>query len=111
MLKRFVSKVVGAVLTFILALNFCLTIAYASTYSDVADNDWHSDAIDYVTEIGLMEGVGNGSFQPDQPLTRAQVVALLYRLAGKPETTYSLRLSSTITLMQLGRNFNSRETL
>ena len=89
MLKRFVSKVVGAVLTFILALNFCLTIAYASTYSDVADNDWHSDAIDYVTEIGLMEGVGNGSFQPDQPLTRAQVVALLYRLAGKPETTYS----------------------
>lgn len=88
-MKKRVSNVVGAILCLVLAVNCCLTIAYAAAYSDVAASDWHSDAIDYVTGIGLMKGVGNGNFQPNQPLTRAQVVALLYRLAGNPETAYS----------------------
>lgn len=71
-----------------LLISCCIPSAYASDYHDVTENDWHSEAIEYVTEIGLMEGVGNGNFQPDQLLTRAQVVTLLYRLAGSPETEY-----------------------
>ena len=66
----------------------CLPVAYASSYHDVADSDWHTEAIEYVKEIGLMAGTGNGNFQPDQLLTRAQIVAILHRLAGSPEAEY-----------------------
>ena len=66
----------------------CLPVAYASSYHDVADSDWHTEAIEYVKEIGLMAGTGNGNFQPDQLLTRAQIVAILHRLAGGPEAKY-----------------------
>lgn len=88
-MKKNILNAIGTVLAFALAVNCCLPIVHASAYNDVSGSDWHSNAIDYVTEIGLMEGVGNGDFQPNQPLTRAQVVALLYRLAGDPETTYT----------------------
>lgn len=88
-MKKYISSIVGTVLAFALVANWCLPIAYASNYNDVSGSDWHSKAIDHVTEIGLMEGVGNSNFQPNQLLTRAQVVALLYRLAGEPETTYT----------------------
>ena len=55
-------------------------------YSDVADNAWYKDAVDYVTEKGIMNGTGNGTFSPDGETTRAMVVTILYRLEGSPET-------------------------
>lgn len=88
-MKKHISSGIGIILAFTLAVSLCLPVAHASIYHDVSDSDWHSSAIKYVTGLGLMEGVGNGNFQPDQPLTRAQVVALLYRLAGRPETAYT----------------------
>lgn len=87
-MKKRILSIMGTVLALALAVSCCLPVAHASMYFDVADSDWHTEAIEYVTAIGLMEGVGNGKFQPNQPLTRAQIVTLLYRLAGSPETEY-----------------------
>lgn len=87
-MKKCILNVMKVVLAVALALNCCLPIAHASTYHDVFDDDWYAEAIEYVTRHELMNGVGNGNFQPHQPLTRAQVVTLLYRLAGTPETEY-----------------------
>ena len=68
---------------------FFIPCAYASDYTDVPDDAWYADAVTYVTEHGLMGGVGNGKFAPGQELTRAQIVELFYRLAGSPETAYT----------------------
>lgn len=51
-------------------------------FLDVPDNDW---AWPYVVEMhakGLMKGVGNGLFQPNKPLTRAEAVTVAVRLMG-----------------------------
>lgn len=88
-MKKRITQVVATFSTIILLVSYCLPVSYASTYWDVAENDWHTEAIEYVTANGLMQGVGNGNFQPNQPLTRAQVVTLLYRLAGNPKTEYT----------------------
>lgn len=72
-----------------LTLSFLAPCAYASDYTDVPDDAWYADAVTYVTESGLMGGVGNGKFAPDQELTRAQIVELFYRLAGSPEAEYT----------------------
>ena len=58
--------------------------AAAAKYSDVSKDAWYAQAVDYVTEHGLMQGTGNGQFSPDLSLTRAQFVTLLHRLAGSP---------------------------
>lgn len=72
-----------------LTLSFLIPSAYASDYTDVPNDAWYAEAVTYVTEHGLMGGVGNGKFAPDQELTRAQIVELFYRLAGSPETAYT----------------------
>ena len=42
--------------------------------------------MDYALTNGLMNGVGGGRFEPDGQLTRAQLVTVLYRAAGEPDT-------------------------
>ena len=62
--------------------------AQSSTgYSDVADNAWYRDAVQYVTENRMMNGTGQSSFSPDTNTTRAMVVTILYRLEGAPSVT------------------------
>ena len=53
------------------------------TYTDIRGH-WAADAIEYVTEAGLMNGVGNGKFAPDAALSRGMLATILYRMAGEP---------------------------
>ena len=53
-------------------------------FTDVAEGDWFHDAVQYVYDNGLMDGVGDGQFAPNATTNRAMVVTILYRLAGEP---------------------------
>lgn len=66
----------------------CATpVAAAADYSDVAEDAWYYESANYVTEHGLMSGVGNGAFSPDTNMNRAMLVTVLHRLEGAPEIT------------------------
>ena len=52
-------------------------------FTDVSETDWFHDAVQYVYDNGLMDGVGDGQFAPNATTTRAQLVTILYRLAGE----------------------------
>ena len=54
-------------------------------FPDVTEGDWFYDAVRYAYETGLMDGVGDNLFAPNSQTTRAQLVTILYRLAGEPE--------------------------
>ena len=54
-------------------------------FTDVPSDAWYAAGVDYVVAKKLMNGVGNGRFAPDSPLTRGQIVTILYRLAGSPD--------------------------
>ena len=53
-------------------------------FTDVNEGDWFHDAVRYVYDNGLMDGVGDGQFAPNATTNRAMVVTILYRLAGEP---------------------------
>lgn len=55
-----------------------------SEFSDVASGSTFADDIAYVSRKGLMSGVGEGRFNPQAPVTRGQLVTILYRLEGQP---------------------------
>ncbi len=65
-----------------------VTVTFAEAplpFPDVAEGDWFYDAVRYAYENGLMDGVGDNLFAPNSDTTRAQLVTILYRLAGEPE--------------------------
>lgn len=55
-----------------------------TTFSDVATGSTFAADIAYVSQKGLMSGVGEGRFNPGAPVTRGQLVTILYRLEGQP---------------------------
>ena len=64
-----------------------VTVTFAETplpFTDVTEGDWFYDAVRCAYETGLMDGVGDSLFAPNSETTRAQLVTILYRLAGQP---------------------------
>ena len=55
-----------------------------SGYTDVPPDAWYAEAVMALREKGVMDGVGDGRFDPEGVFTRAQLATVLYRLAGKP---------------------------
>lgn len=54
-------------------------------YRDIAGDEWFVGAVDELTQKGIMTGVEDGVFGPYQPVTRATVILVLWRLDGSPE--------------------------
>ncbi len=50
-------------------------------YADVSDDGWYAPAVRWANAQGLMSGYGDGRFGPDDPVTREQLVTILYRYA------------------------------
>lgn len=59
----------------------------AADFDDLQRGQWYYDGINDLLRRGLMNGVGNGKFDPDGTVTRAQLVTVLYRLAGTPSVS------------------------
>lgn len=55
---------------------------------DVKEADWFFDAAKYVYAEGLMNGVGEHRFAPQDEVSRAMAITVLYRLAGSPPTNW-----------------------
>ena len=60
-------------------------------FADAAPTAWYHDGVHYCLENGLMRGVSGGKFLPDGITTRAQLVTILWRLEGGPETNGAVR--------------------
>lgn len=58
---------------------------WKNPFSDVAEGDWFYDAVKFVNESGLMNGMSDTTFAPNDTLTRAMFVTILYRADGEPE--------------------------
>lgn len=55
--------------------------AGSGNFTDVAAGKWYENAIDWAAKAEIVSGTGNGSFSPEQPVTREQLVTMLYRYA------------------------------
>lgn len=52
-------------------------------FDDVKDTDWFYEAVKYCAEEGLMKGTGDGSFEPEKAVTRAELAQVLFNLNQK----------------------------
>lgn len=49
------------------------------------EKHWAAKDIDWCIERGLMTGYPDGSFKPDQPVTRAEIAVILHRIYSRPK--------------------------
>ncbi len=52
----------------------------AANYSDVSNSDWYATAVSLATSLGIVEGYGDNSFRPDNPITRAEAAIIAQRI-------------------------------
>lgn len=62
----------------------------AVEFTDVETGAWYYGSVAYMVEKGLMLGVSDTVFAPDDGTTRGMLVTILYRLAGSPEVSGSM---------------------
>ncbi len=55
-----------------------------SGFRDVAEDAWYAGAVAWAVEAAVTDGMGDGSFAPDMPLTREMLVTFFHRFAGAP---------------------------
>lgn len=65
---------------------FCTTatISDPPEFSDVSDGLFYSLPIRWLARAGLASGYDDGTFRPEQPVTRAEAITLMWRVACGP---------------------------
>ena len=52
-----------------------------NVFTDVADGKWYSDAVIWASENGIVQGVTDDTFAPNEDVSREQMIVILYRYA------------------------------
>ena len=87
---RNLKRMAAFLTVLILCLGLSVTAFAAESdtgFSDVASDAWYAEAAAYCRDNGLMNGTTATTFSPNATMTRAQLCAVLYRMAGNPEMT------------------------
>jgi len=74
------NKVLAMLVVFMMMLS---TVAFASSFSDVADTSSYNKAIEVGVDLGLFKGYEDGTFKPEGEITRAEFAAIVVRLLGQ----------------------------
>lgn len=54
-------------------------------FTDVPAGSWYTQPVAWAVQNGVVGGYGDGLFGPDDPVTREQIAAILWRAAGSPD--------------------------
>ena len=72
----------------------------AAGFTDVPQNAWYRDALNWAAEKGYVNGTGANTFSPDGKITRQEVVTILFRYSGSQsgaETMFTATYDSQFT--------------
>lgn len=71
----------GMLVTVLYRLEGAPAITGGSAFTDVAAGQWYTDGVIWATRKGVVNGYGDGRFGPNDPITREQMAAILFRFA------------------------------
>ena len=64
-----------------------VTVSKGIPFTDVVTNIWYFNAVKYVYNNGLIKGLNDYTFGPEDKLTRGMIVTILYRMEGSLAVT------------------------
>ena len=83
-MQTYLKKIYALVLAVCLLMGlFPLpAVAAVGTYADVAETAWYAQAVQQVTDAGILAGTTSTKFAPNTAMTRGVFVTALFRLSG-----------------------------
>ena len=90
-MKKRILTLLFSVLMLLSTFQCILAVNAADTagYDDVSIESWYFQPVTFCSEMGLMNGIGQGLFAPAGTINRAMFVTILHRLAGSPDAAPS----------------------
>ena len=83
--EQLVSMVLGAIDS-LPNVNLSVSAATVNPYADVASNRWSAAKIQFAKANNIVSGYQDGNFRPEQPVTRAELMAVMRRGAEYAKT-------------------------
>ncbi|MCD7948192.1 MAG: carboxypeptidase-like regulatory domain-containing protein [Oscillospiraceae bacterium] len=74
-----ISRAEVAAIFFKLLKDSGKNVAAASSFTDVAADKWYAQSVNYLASIGVLDGYADGTFRPEQTITRAEFAAIASR--------------------------------
>lgn len=84
-INRQLLAVLLAVCMLLTSFSSVLATTDKHDFADVKAGDWYYDAVSYVKDKGLMNGISDAAFAPDGTTTRGMIVTILWRMSKSPE--------------------------
>lgn len=69
-------------------------------FSDVAEDSWYRDAVAWAVSEGIVQGVSETKFAPDQVMSRQELATILWRYSEMPKADADLSVFSDETNIQ-----------
>ena len=82
----------------------------ADTFADVPDTSYYSNALGWACESGIIQGTSATTFEPDRPVTHAELAAILTRYQtwlGREDPTFETSGSGAVTRAQAAAYFTA----
>ena len=79
------NKFLSVIIALSLILSCTATVVLAeNAFPDVLtpDHDWAATQINEMTELGIIKGYSDGTFKPDNAITKIEALILFSRVAG-----------------------------
>ena len=76
-MKHKLTRLTALMLAVILSFSTLLVPVQAASFTDVPEKAWYRKAVEYVSDKGWMNGVGEMTFAPTMDVTRGMFVTLL----------------------------------
>lgn len=71
-------------------------VNYYMPFADVDQASWYAEAVRWAASCGIVAGYDNGNFGPNDPITREQLAAILYRCAAYRQEDTSIGADTNI---------------
>ena len=71
-------------------------VNYYMPFADVDQAAWYAEAVRWAASCGIVTGYDNGNFGPNDPITREQLAAILYRCAAYRQEDTSIGADTNI---------------
>ena len=88
---RNLKKFLALVLAMMMTLSLMVTVN-AKSFDDVDSTSTYAEAIAVLKGLGVVKGDENSKFNPKDPITRAEVAAMIYRLVTADVTDSNVKL-------------------
>lgn len=72
------------VFVFTAIVSCALSVPTFAQFSDVMNDAWYANSVEWAVSKGITDGTGNNKFSPNQECTKAQIITFIWRAQGSP---------------------------